>query len=118
MADPITNESSEKGTRPKLRNSDSPAFGRRLQPHVVDELAQTVPERVYAAIALSSDCSVFRDVTFLELSRAINRFAWRLDASIGCTTSFETLAYVGIPDIRYTIVFLAAVKCGYKVRKV
>lgn len=28
---------------------------------------------------------------------------------------FETLTYIGVPDLQYSIVFYAAVKCGYKV---
>ena len=102
-------------TRLGASGGDHPPYGRRLQPHVVDELAQTAPQRVYATFPVSADLSVFRDVTFLELSRAIHWFAWWIDTSLHCSKNFETLAYLGVPDIRYTVVFLAAVKCGYKV---
>ena len=93
-----------------------PQYGSRLLPHVVDELAQSNPKRAYATIPLSSDISEgFRDVTTLEMAQAVNHFAFWLEKSFGRSSSFETISYMGIPDLRYAIVFLAAVKCGYKV---
>lgn len=35
--------------------------------------------------------------------------------NLGWSTVFDTIAYIGPSDLRYAIVFLAAVKCGYKV---
>lgn len=93
-----------------------PQFGSRLLPQVVDELARSSPERIYASIAIHSDpLQGLRDVTVLELAQAVSHFAWWLDEHLGKSTSFETLAYVGLSDLRYVVVFLAAVKCGYKV---
>ncbi len=96
-----------------------PPYGSRLLPNVVDELAQSSPERIYATIPLSSDVSQgFRDVTMLEVAESVNHFAFWLEESFGRSSSFETLTYMGVPDFRYAIVFLAAVKCGYKVSEV
>ena len=93
-----------------------PPYGSRLLPQVVDDLAQHDPKRVYATFPISSDFSQgLRDVTMLELAQAVNKFAYWLEGAIGRSTVFETLAYMGPSDIRYAIVFLAAVKCGYKV---
>lgn len=93
-----------------------PQFGSRLLPQVVDELARSKPERIYATFPLSSDLSQgFRHVTMREVARAVNRFAYWLEESLGRSKSFETIAYMGVPDLRYAIVFLAAVKCGYRV---
>ena len=95
-----------------------PQFGSRLLPQVVDELARSCPERIYASIPLSSDpLHGFQDVTILELAQAVSRFAWLLDEKLGKSTTFETLAYVGPSDLRYVVVFLAAVKCGYRVSR-
>ena len=116
MASCTTTGFLEAKAKPEVSCRDSPSYGRRLQPQVVDEIARTTPRRVYATFPLASDLSVFRDVTFLELSSAVNRFACWIDTAIGRSENFETLTYVGIPDIRYTVVFLAAVKSGYKVR--
>ncbi len=49
------------------------------------------------------------------MSQAVNVMAWWLEKEIGESSTFETLSYLGPPDLRYAIVFLAAVKCGYKV---
>ena len=93
-----------------------PPYGSRLLPQVVDELASSDPQRIYATLPLSSDLSKgFRDVTMRQVSQAVNRLAYWLEDTIGRSTVFETLSYMGLPDLRYAIVFLAAVKCGYKV---
>lgn len=95
-----------------------PRYGSRLLPQVVDELAQSNPERIYATIPLSSNLTQgFRHVTMLQISQAVNKCAHWIESIIGRSTVFETLSYVGLPDLRYAIVFLAAVKCGYKVRR-
>ena len=93
-----------------------PSYGSRLLPQVVDALAQSNPERIYASYPLSADFSDgFRDVTMSEIANAVNRFAYCLERHIGASTVFETLAYMGPSDLRYAVVFHAAVKCGYKV---
>ena len=93
-----------------------PSYGSRLLPQVVDALARSNPKRIYASFPLSSDCSDgFRDVTMFELANAVDTFAYWLEQNIGASTVFETLAYMGPSDLRYAIVFLATVKCGYKV---
>ena len=107
-------------TTPIGTNSiDHPAvarYGARLLPQVVDQLAVSDPIRVYASIPISSDLSAgFRDITMLDMAAAVDFFAWWLDSRCGRSSQFETLSYMGVSDIRYAIVFLAAVKCGYKV---
>ena len=95
-----------------------PPYGSRLLPQVVDELARSDPQRIYATIPLSSDLSKgFQDVTMRQVSQAVNKCAYWLEDTIGRSTVFETLSYMGLPDLRYAIVFLAAVKCGYKVSR-
>ena len=65
---------------------------------------------------LSSDLTQgFRDITMRQVSQAVNKCAYWLEHTVGRSTVFETLSYMGLPDLRYAIVFLAAVKCGYKV---
>ena len=91
-------------------------YGSRLLPQVLDDLARNDRDQVYASFPRSSDLSGgFRDVSVLEMARAVNKVAYWLDGVIGRSTSFETVAYMGPFDLRYAIVFLAAVKCGYKV---
>ena len=95
-----------------------PAYGSRLLPQVLDDLAVTNPERIYACFPKTTDLKDgFRSVTMAQMARAVNHMAWWLDNSIGTSRSFETVSYLGLPDIRYAIFFLAAVKCGYKVSR-
>ncbi|KAL8793203.1 MAG: hypothetical protein Q9195_004233 [Heterodermia aff. obscurata] len=95
-----------------------PLYGKRLLPKVLDEQAQSNPDKVFAAIARSDVLSDgFRDVTFSQVAQAVNSLAYVLQSTFGPTLNydFETLTYIGVPDLRYSIVFYAAVKCGYKV---
>lgn len=89
-------------------------FGRRLLPVLVDELD---PERLFARLPKSAHLQDgFVDVTCGTFARAVNRAAGWLEATLGKSSSFETLAYLGPPDIRYGIFILGACKVGYKVR--
>ena len=54
----------------------------------------------------------------LEIARAVNKPAWWIEMNLGRSTVFETVAYIGPPCLRFAIVFLAAVKCGFKVSEV
>ena len=79
-------------------------------------LARAEPLRVYASIPVGKAISAgFRDVTVREIVHAIDACAWWLRDSLGQSHSFETLAFVGVTDLRYVIFFYAAIKCGYKV---
>ncbi len=98
-------------------SSQERRYGRRLLPQVLDDLSSFTPERLYATIPrLTTDLSQgFREITVKDVARSVNALAWWLQAVIGRSDSFETLCYIGIPDIRSAILFLAAIKCGYKV---
>lgn len=89
--------------------------GERLLPQVADAHAKFDPERIWASIAHSDISRGFRDVTFKELAHTVNYVAWWIDGKIGRSNDFETIAYMGVSDIRYGFMFLAAIKCGYKV---
>lgn len=91
-------------------------IGQRLSPQVVDAHAASDPERIWASIARTDISQSFHDVTFKELAHAVNYVAWWIDGLIGPSTNFETIAYMGVSDIRYAIMVLAAIKCGCKVR--
>ncbi|KAK5147071.1 hypothetical protein LTR04_000921 [Oleoguttula sp. CCFEE 6159] len=94
---------------------DDKSWGSRLLPMVADQLAVEDPHKIYASVAKTSNIADgFRDVTILELTNAVNFMAWWLEEHFGRSDTFETIAYMGISDIRYNVVFLAAVKCGYK----
>ena len=91
-------------------------YGSRLLPQVLDERAASNPDRVYATITLTPSVSdSYREVTFGQVARATNSFVHWLKGRVDHSKDFETLAYMGLPDLRNPIIFLAAVKCGYKV---
>ena len=95
-----------------------PTFGRRLLPQVLDEHSRTHPDRLYAAIPHSTDISKgYRDISCRDMANAVNGLARWLERKVGHSDKIETLAYMGIADLRITILFLAAMKCGYKVNK-
>ena len=90
--------------------------GKRLLPVLIDEIAASDPERVFASIPQTNDPSAgFRDVNFTHLSNAIDRCSWWVKEQLGCSTSFETVAYIGPLDLLYHILAFACVKTGHKV---
>ena len=95
-----------------------PDFGRRLLPCILDDEAKTNPHRIFATVAKSQDPSQgFKDVPFQQVANAVNDVAYTLEAVFEpqADHDFETLTYIGVPDLRYNIVCYAAIKCGYKV---
>ena len=95
----------------------SPDFGRRLFPTLIDEYALLDPKKTFAAIPRSSDLhDGFIDISYHQLARAINRCSWWLESKLGKTVNFETVGYLGVLDLRYTILMFGCVKVGYKVR--
>lgn len=100
-----------------LETSDvSASYGERLLPQVLDELAWTEPNRIYASCAVSTDLSrAFFDVKMIQMAFAVDYVAWWMKDLLGHSGNFETLAYMGLSDLRYPIVCLAGIKCGWKV---
>lgn len=93
-------------------------YGSRLLPKVVDETARSRPDLPYSYVPVSSHVSDgFKTITFSDIATATNHVSFWIEQNLGLSTCFETLAYMGIGDLRYVVVFLAAVKCGYKVSK-
>lgn len=89
----------------------------RTLSETLEHLARVNPERIYASVPVGKDISQgFRDVRIRDMLHAIDACAWWLQDSLGRSKSFETLAYVGVSDLRYAMFFYAAIKCGYKVR--
>ena len=80
--------------------------GKRLLPTVIDELAREDPNRPWASIPRDDyDLSQgFADISYAVLANAVNKLAWLVEKSIGRSDSFETIAYLGTPDIRYHMV--------------
>lgn len=84
-------------------------------PTVLDQLAITTPDRLYGAIPKTTDVTEgFRDISVADMARCVNFMAKWIENLHGRSQNFETISYIGIPDLRGPVIFQAAVKCGYK----
>lgn len=104
-----------------------------LMPTIIDHNASHHPQKVFASIPMdNNDLSKgFRDVTYVELSKAVDKAAFWLEEKLGPAyneatnnadgpgqapkSTFPTFAFYGTRDLRYSIFVLAAMKAGYKV---
>ena len=90
-------------------------YGCRLMPQVLAEIGQHC-DRTFAVTILSGNQG-YQEIKFSAVARAVDWLAFRLQSTLGVgDRGRETIAYFGLSDLRYTIVFLAGVKCGYKVK--
>lgn len=82
--------------------------GKRLLPTIIDELAREDPDRPWASIPRDDYdlAQGFADISYAGLANAVNKLAWLIEGTIGRLDSFETIAYLGTPDIRYHMVSL------------
>lgn len=91
-------------------------YGSRLLPTVVDETATSQPDLTYAYVPINNSLGDgFTTITFADVATATNYMAAWIHQNLGRSTSFQMIAYMGPGDLRYVPIFLAAVKCGYKV---
>ena len=91
--------------------------GRRILPVVLDQLASDNSQRLYASIPKGKNIADgFQEITVGDVANAVHSMAYWVHDTVGRGQHFETLAYVGINDLRYAVFWFAAIKCGYKVR--
>jgi hypothetical protein len=95
-------------------------YGRRLMPTTLHCEAKPNPQRTFA-IATKSDNieDGFHEVSFQQVAQAVNHVSHWLQARFESSNKpvhQTTLAYIRPPDLRYNIIFYAAVQCRYKVR--
>lgn len=92
-------------------------YCKKLLPVAIDEIASEEPDRPWASLP-HDDWDLakgFEDISFAALANAINKAAHAIEAAFGRSSTFEAFAYLGVPDVRYHIVQMAAIKTGYKV---
>ena len=102
--------------RPDTNEETSVKFGQRLLPTLIDEIAQSDPERLLGMMprtAVPEDG--FADITYRGFATAVNACAWWLDAHLGRNVNHQTIAYNGRLDFLYHIVTIAALKAGHAV---
>lgn len=94
-------------------------YGKRLLCNVLHEEAAICPDRLFAIVYKSNDVSDgYYRVTFKQIAVAANHVSHWLQAVFENgekPIGHPTVAYCGIPDVRYSIIFFAAVQCGYQV---
>ncbi|PHH64774.1 hypothetical protein CDD81_4036 [Ophiocordyceps australis] len=90
-------------------------YGKRLLPQVVDWYARHDAGKLYASLPRSATdlAAGFQDISMAMLAAMVNRMSWHFEAVLG-RGSLESIAYLGPADIRYAVLFLAAVKAGYQ----
>lgn len=96
----------------------TPDYGRRLLPVLIDENARDDPDRAAFSIP-RTDLDLSRgylDITYATFANAINQLAWLIESNLGRSETFDTMAYLGAPDMRYHCMQMAAAKTGYRVR--
>lgn len=89
--------------------------GQRTLPELLDEKALHTPGHACLSIPLSESCQDYRDISYVQLSRAVDAMAWWIHKTLGTSNTFETLCYLGPPDVQYFIFSLASCKTGFKV---
>lgn len=73
-----------------------PAFGKRLIPQILDDLAASDPERPIYSLARSADISEgLVEITARHFSQAVDKLAWWIVQQIGASKSNETVGYIG-----------------------
>ena len=91
-------------------------YGRRLLVGILEDAAINDPNRAFAVIPQHPDSALeYRQVSFKELKAAVDHTVHILRARYKTFELHETLAYVGLSDLRYNILFYAALKCRLKV---
>lgn len=90
----------------------------QLLPNSFDYYARVKPDAIFAEYTVSptSYDHGYRPVTYKELANIINGLAWWLTEYLG-TGDGEILAYMGLNDVRYPALILAALKAGYCVSR-
>jgi hypothetical protein len=81
-------------------------------PTWIDERAAETPERVFALIPRTNVVKDgYQEFTYRQLTRAVDKLSWFLDQELGPpAVDFQTIAYMGVSDLRYTILYIAVQK--------
>lgn len=99
-------------------NGSSDMYSQSM-PTVVDQIAETEPEAVWAAVSVSPTGidAGYTNITYQQFANAINSVARWLEEELGRGDSTELVVYLGVggSDVRYVILLIAAVKAGYYV---
>lgn len=71
-------------------------YGKRLIPDLVDKYARTDPDYVFAMVPRTENyADGVEDITIRLFARAVNEIAHRIDSTLGRSSIFDTIAYIG-----------------------
>ncbi|KAI1815677.1 hypothetical protein GGS20DRAFT_316260 [Poronia punctata] len=101
-----------------MTSTGSAEYGKRLIPHIIDDVAHQTPDREILLTPRSGNPKDgWASMTFRHYANAINRCAWDIVDRYGVAPKgeFPTIAYIGPQDARYLILLVACIKAGYKV---
>ena len=103
----------------KFREAVAASKADELLPNAIDHLAKHNPDRLYAEIPLSTTTfdAGFRKINYAAFANAVNGMAWWLHFTLGPSSTFEPLCYMGPNDLRHNLVLLGCVKAGYTVSR-
>lgn len=77
----------------------------------VDERARDTPERPYAIIPRSKKLDDgYVNFNYAQLAKAVDRMSWWLDQKLGKAVNLDVIAYIGDNDLRYGLLYFAALK--------
>lgn len=92
------------------------AYGHRLLVSILEDEAVKNPDRVFAVIPSKPDSARdYREVSFKQMKCAVDQIVYLLQDKYKTFTFLETIGYIGLQDLRYNILFYAALKCRLKV---
>lgn len=93
----------------------------RLLPQVVRDIARAQPEKIWGSLPLDRQSAKlgYENITYRRFAYAVDRAAVWLKENLEPQRlgPFEHLAYLGVPDSRYQIFTLAAIKAGFRVSR-
>lgn len=86
----------------------------RLLLELIEDRAATQPQAVFAKVPRDNAyANGYRLVTNEALLTAVDHVAVLITSKFGPSTNFQRAAYLGLHDLRYTILLLAGIKTGY-----
>lgn len=93
-----------------------PNYGQRLLVTTLEEKARSEPQKAFCLLPRSTNLQDgFYEVTYKQIQSAVDYTTQWLQNNLGPFSPNETIAYMGLPDLRYNIFFYAAIKIHLKV---
>lgn len=84
---------------------------KRLLSNMVDEVAERNPDQTFCLHpAGPGTAQTWKKFSFRELAIAVNQLSWYIDEHTKESSNQESLAYIGVNDVRYAVFLIACAK--------